>query len=137
MFVLFQGVVELFKKSSYITKTSCSNSSLKRWINDGALNKTNLNSQNQPTESVKFSSKKRNRWMLPENLSNQIKDFTNKKEKFVHCKDSTHQYERILLLKKPVGFRPKHYDKYNRNRNQAIKSVQYSEEPEKDKSLSW
>ena len=75
--------------------------------------------------------------MLPEKLSNQIKDFTNKKEKFVHCKDSTHQYERILLLKKPVGFRPKHYDKYNRNRNQAIKSVQYSEEPEKDKSLSW
>ena len=135
MFVLFPGVVELIKNSLYITKTSCSNSSPKVWINDGALSKTDCNSQNQSTESVKFSSKKRNRWILPEHVSNQIKDFTNKKEKFVHCKDSSNRYERILLLKKPTGFRPKHYDKYKRN--QPIKSVQYSEEPEKDQTLSW
>ena len=135
MFVLFPGVVELIKNSLYITKTSCSNSSPKVWINDGALSKTDCNSQNQSTESVKFSLKKRNRWILPEHLSNQIKEFTNKKEKFVHCKDSSNQYQRILLLKKPTGFRPKHYDKYKRN--QPIKSVQYSEEPEKDQTLSW
>ena len=135
MFVLFPGVVELIKNSLYITKTSCSNSSPKVWINDGALSKTDCNSQNQSTESVKFSLKKRNRWILPEHLSNQIKDFTNKKEKFVHFKDSSNRYERILLLKKPTGFRPKHYDKYKRN--QPIKSVQYSEEPEKDQTLSW
>ena len=73
--------------------------------------------------------------MLLEHLSNEIKDFTSKKEKFVDNKDSYNHYEKIILENKPIRFRPKRHDKYVKN--QAVKSVQYSEEPEKDKSFSW
>lgn len=73
--------------------------------------------------------------MLQEHLSNEIKDFTSKKEKFVNNKDSHNHYEKIILTNKPIGFRPKRYDKYVKN--QEVKSVQYSEEPEKNKSFSW
>lgn len=73
--------------------------------------------------------------MLQEHLSNEIKDFTSKKEKFVNNKDSCNHYEKIILTNKPIGFGPRHHVKYVKN--QAVKSVQYSEEPEKNKSFSW
>lgn len=73
--------------------------------------------------------------MLPEHLSNEIIDFANEKENFVNNKDSNNHYEKIILTNKPIGFRPKHYDKYVKN--QAVKSLQYSEEPEKNKIFSW
>ena len=79
--------------------------------------------------------KKKSRWVLPGHLSNEIKDFTSKKQAFADNKDSSYKDEKILLLKRPIRFKPKHYSECTIN--QAVKSVQYSEEPEKDKSLSW
>ena len=127
-------MVESLKTSSYITKTS-SNCPSNTWIDDGDLGSDKCGSLNQPTESVKYSLKKKSRWNLPEHLSNEIKDFTSKKEAFADTKGLSCKDETILVLKRPIGFKPKHYSEYTIN--QAVKSVQYSEEPGKDKSLSW
>ena len=127
-------MVESLKTSSYITKAS-SNCLSNIWIDDGDLGSGKCGLSNQPTESVKYSLKKKSRWVLPGHLSNEIKDFTSKKQAFADNKDSPYKNEKILLLKRPIRFKPKHYSECTIN--QAVKSVQYSEEPEKDKSLSW
>lgn len=129
----FKGMVESLKISSYITKTSSSCLS-NLWIDDRNWGSGKCCLLNQPTESVKYSFKKKSRWNLPGHLSNEIKDFTSKKQAFVGNKDSSYNDEQIVLLKRSIRFKPKHYSECTIN--QVVKSVQYSEEPGKDKSLS-
>lgn len=122
----FKGMVESLKISSYITKTS-SNCLSNIWIDDGDLGSGKCGLLNQPTESVKYSFKKKNRWNLPGHLSNEIKDFTSKKQAFADNKDSSYKNEQTVLLKRSIKFKPKYYSECTIN--QVVKSVQYSEEP--------
>ena len=130
----FKGMVESLQISSCITKRS-SNCLSNLWIDGRDWGRGKCGFLNQPTESVKYSFKKKSRWNLLGHLSNEIKDFTSKKQAFADNKDSSCKDEKIVLLKRYIRFRPKHYSECTIN--QVVKSVQYSEEPGKDKSLSW